>query len=160
MGKTGCTGRLLGIWKPKPVMPRNKTKPYRRAIAGRITSQGSFDGDSPLLRQNRGRMGFRQHLSWPSSPELLCLGRTICVSFSSRTCHLSEMSWNSAAPYDLHHLCCRWWHVTSVMLGGSRRGSARPSSLSELNCIVTHACLLWVCSQAFRVCYEFLSPQF
>lgn len=157
MGKTGCTGRLLGIWKPKLVMPRSKTKPYRRAIAGRITSQGSFDGDSPLLRRNRGRMGFRQHLSWPSSPELLCLwgepsmfpsalGHVTSVSLSA------EMSWNSAAPYDLHHLCCRWWYVTSVMLGGSRQGSVRPSSLSELNCIVTRACLLWECSQAFRVC--------
>lgn len=41
MGKTGCTGRLLGIWKPKLVMPRSKTKPYRRAIAGRGVLMGT-----------------------------------------------------------------------------------------------------------------------
>lgn len=41
MGKTGHTGRLLGIWKPKLVMPRSKTKPYRRAIAGRRVLMGT-----------------------------------------------------------------------------------------------------------------------
>lgn len=50
MGKTGHTGRLLGIWKPKLVKPRSNTKSYRRATAGRITFQRSSHGDSPLLR--------------------------------------------------------------------------------------------------------------
>lgn len=70
MGKTRHTGRLLAIWKPKLVKPRSKTKPYRRAVAGRITFLRSSHGDSPLLRQNRGRIDFRQLLSWPSSPGL------------------------------------------------------------------------------------------
>lgn len=63
MGKTGHTGRLLGIWKPKLVKPRSKTKLYKRAVAGRITFQRSSHEDNPLLGQNRERIDFRQHLS-------------------------------------------------------------------------------------------------
>lgn len=66
MGKTVHTGRLLGIWKPELVKPGNKTKPYRKAIPGRVVSQRSLHRYSPtsshLLVQNRGRIAFRQLL--------------------------------------------------------------------------------------------------
>lgn len=66
MGKTGHTGKLLGLWKSKLVKLGNKTKPYRRAIAGRVVSQRSLHGysptSSPFLMQIRGRIAFRQVL--------------------------------------------------------------------------------------------------
>lgn len=71
--------------------PRSKTKPYRRALAGRITFLRSSHGDSPVLRQNRGRIDFRQLLRWPSSPGLLCLWGGPSV-FPSALAHVTLVS--------------------------------------------------------------------
>lgn len=146
------TGRLLGIWKPKLVKPRSKTKPCRRAIAGRITFLRSSHGNSPLLRQNRGRTDFRQLPSWPSSPGLLCFwGGSV---FPSALAHLSELVCRNvlelSTPYDLHHLCCSWWQVTFSDIGWQQTGKCQTMSpvRTSFHCDTCRSPL--VCSQAFR----------
>lgn len=91
-----------------------------------------------------------------AAPELVCLwgGPSVLPSALAHVTLVSwaaEMSWESAALHDLCHLCCSWWQVPSVT-SGDRQGSVTPPPLSELHLTVTCACLLWVCSQAFRAC--------